>query len=174
MSQLNFARLKLREIFEPHFPMLVNYISRSAIIYTITNKLQANIDTEFKNKFNTLSWIQVLFSIWWYRVNFLISQSVTSNIYYFFLKRHTDNRQGLDIFIMLLFLEAKALIIPLSVWTYTKEKTNASLQTIISTSRRFKIRQTYLIKTTSKFLFHLVLFRPINPNWNIILAWKTL
>lgn len=55
MSQLNFARLKLREIFEPHFPMLVNYIQRSAIIYTITNKLQANVDTEFKNKFNTLS-----------------------------------------------------------------------------------------------------------------------
>lgn len=55
MSQLMFARLKLRKIFEPHFPMLVNYIQRSAIIYTITNKLQANVDTEFKNKFNTLS-----------------------------------------------------------------------------------------------------------------------
>lgn len=35
---------------------------------------------------------------------------------------YTDKRQGLDFFIMLLFLEAKALIIPLSVWTYRKER----------------------------------------------------
>lgn len=36
----------------------------------------------------------------------------------------------------------------------------------------FKIIPTYLVKTTSDFLYQLVLFRPINPNWNIILAWK--
>lgn len=145
MLQLNFARLKLREIFESHFPMLVNYIPRSAIIYTITNKPQANIDTEFKNKFNTLSWIQVIFSIWWYQVNFLISQLVFFDVKHLNLKkRHTDNRKGLFIFIMLLFPEAKALIIPLSVRTYRKEKTNASLQRILPvfTSRRFKTRPT--------------------------------
>lgn len=125
--------------------MLVNYIPRSAIIYTITNKPQANIDTEFKNKFNTLSWIQVIFSIWWYQVNFLISQLVFFDVKHLNLKkRHTDNRKGLFIFIMLLFPEAKALIIPLSVRTYRKEKTNASLQRILPvfTSRRFKTRPT--------------------------------